>query len=653
MKVTMLTELPRCRGLWLFALFAAVALTLSGCDLVGTDDDEQAQQQAQEQEGQQEQEEAQQEFPAVATPVDQPAPPSQKAIAPSPPPLAKGGGDGERAYSIIFPSVARVTVGDAVATGLVTSQGYVLVDGAVLNGAGDADVLLSTGETIETLPVFGYERLTGIVYLGPLDAVLVRLLPGARLGDGEGMRPGSSVFSVGYGALDDADMGPSIYSGVVSGFDEWAPGERTILRTDIALSQTTGGMVLVDAGGTVIGVAPASVAGAGWYISTGDLARSLNAMSAEVTTAGGRVPVPVMTATEHTLTLSGGQSSATLHLADDATSQRVLLTVRTETLSSLHFFDADGALLQEANLVSGATIVALAAESRGPYEIVISPEAEALDEPLSYEVNSNVPLTVVTEAEDGVPVYVDAPFVGAIDIAGDVDTFNVSVHGGAVYEILVQSFLIDPYLVVAGAGIAEVVDDDSGGGLFSLDSALTIEPLADGVLGLSVSDHSGQRSGSYLLTVTQVGGPPQPEQEAVTEHEEDGMMAAAMLPAPAPPPTISLRGIGDEGGLRATLLGLGSESVGDGLLVQDQDGAFEVIVSVLGRDGALGRVTVTNIEGDLVLEGRVLVSCSGSGQCLAQAVFVSRGGSVGPWVVELDADELGIAEWQIEVERGD
>ena len=654
MYVRTLSQRLRRRGLWLFALLIASALALSACDLVGTDDEDEQQQQAQQQEAEQQQ-------AAAATPASRPAAqPPQQPSGPPPPPVARGGGQGELAYSIVFPSVARVSAGDAVATGLVISQGFVLIDGAVLGGAASADVQLSNGDTLEDLPVVRRDALTGLAYLGPVDASLIRLLPGAQLGDGESLRPGSSVFSVGYGASDGADVWPAVFSGVVSSFVEWEPGQRTILRTDISLPLYSGGMVLVDAAGTVIGIAPAAAAGEGMYVSTGDLVRSLAADPP----AGSEAAPSVETSTEHTLTLAEGQASVSLFVGDQEPGEQVLVTVRTETASTLTLYDGAGELHQEANLVSGTTIVALARGTVGPNEIVIAPAAamegmqddeagEAMPEPATYEVSANVPLMALAEAEDMAELSLDEPLVGSIDLAGDVDTFTLAVRAGAVYEVLLQSFLMDSYLMVAGAGI-DAADDDSGGGLFDLDSVLTIEPALDGVVQVTVSDRFNSRSGTYLLTVTQVGGPPaaDPDAEAAMDDEEDdSMMMAALLPAPSPPPTISLRGIGGDDGLRATLVGLNSQSVGNGLLVVDADGAFEIIVSVIGVDGSLGRLTVTNASGEVVVEGRVLVSCPGSGQCLAQAVFVGNEAEGGPWIVELGADEPGISEWQIEVER--
>ena len=657
MKVLMLTKRLRRGGLWVFALLVASALTLSACDLVGTDDEDEQDQQQQAVEQQ-----AQQEAPASATPAARPAASPAESSGPPPPPVARGGGEGELAYSILFPSVARVSAGGATATGLVISEGLVVVDGAALGGAATADVVLSNGEVLSGLQVLGQDPLTGIAYLGPVDSSTVRLLPAARLGDGENLRPGSSVYAIGYASGDAADALPSVFSGILSGVREWTPGQRSLLRTDISLPLESDGMVLVDASGTVIGVAPASIAGLGMYVSTGDLARSLRGEQME---AGDAAEPTVVTSTEHTLTVGEGQQSASLFLSDDQIDARVLLTVRTETAGSMQLVDGGGELQQEAALVSGSTIVALATETVGPYEIVISPgspsamqegddaASEAISEPAIYAVSSSVPLTSVVEAEAEslASLTIDEPFIGRIDIAGDVDTFELQVFAGGVYQATVQSLLLDSFLAIEGAGIA-AVDDDSGGGLFNLDSALTIEPTVDGVIRLTVTELSDTRSGSYLLTVSQISGPSAADAESEEAMvEEDGAMMAATLPAPGPPPTISLRGIGNDSGLQATLIGLGSQAVGNGLLVDDADGAFEIIVSVVGGHGALGRLTVTNSQGAVVVEGRVLVSCPSGDQCLAQAIFVGNESAGGPWIVELSADEPGISEWQIEVER--
>lgn len=671
MNISMLTERLRRRGLWLFVLLVAAALMLSACDLVGDDsDNEQQQEQAQ-------QEEMQQEEATAPAPAARPAaqPPAEEP-GPEPPPEAAGGGEGATAYSIVFPSIAFVMTADSVATGLVISDGYVLVDGRALGSAMAADVLLSNGETLEGLPVVGHDQFTGLVYLGPLDGNLVRRLPGARLGDGEAIRPGSSVFTIGYSADDQAEAIPAVYSGVLSGTDEWDAGQRTFLRTDARPASVTAGMILVDGSGTVIGFAADAMVAQGWYVSTGDLARSLP--PAQIAVA--RMPDPASASTEHVLTIDERHESGGLYLGEDATGQSISLSISTTTPALLHLIDANGDVLQESSVVAGATIISLAPNTVGPYLMRITPQtamaeddseamesaegedgdqrdeemSEAMPLAASYQISSSAPLMSLAESDAMTQIQINTPFVGMIDVPGDEDSFNLALRAGAEYQILVQSLLFDTVLLVEGGGL-DAVDDDTGGGPFGRDSALTLAPEEDSIVQLTVKDYADVGTGAYVLTITQIGGEAPEDSMAMEEDDEaTSMMAmAAELPAPSPPPAVSLRGIGTEEGLQATLLGIGSQSVGNALVVDDADGAFEITVSVIGPDGALGRVSVLDIGDAVVVEGRVLVTCGGSGECLAQAVFVANEASAGQWTVELTADEPGISEWQIEVSRND
>ncbi|MYD73383.1 MAG: hypothetical protein F4Y11_03770, partial [Chloroflexi bacterium] len=381
--MTMLTDRLRLRGLWLLALVIVGALIFSACDLIGDDSEqEQQEQQAQQQEVEQE--------TAAAAPAPRP-PAREPAEEPGrePPPQAQGGGEGAYAYSIVFPSLALVMVGDATATGLVISDGYVLVDERSLRGSRVASVMLSNGDVLGDVPIVGRDQFTGLAYLGPLDSNLVRRLPGALLGDGEGISPGSSVFTVGYGADNRTGSLPSIYSGVLSGVDEWEPGQRTFLRTDARPDSpfSTVGLILIDSAGTVIGFAPAALVGLGWYVSTGDLARSLP--PAEI--AASRAPDPDSAATEHVVTVPFGHHSGQLVLGDDATGQSASLSISTETPAVFQLIDASGVVLQESRIISGATIISLAPETVGPYPLSIVLQPATVAGPSADEAAAAMP----------------------------------------------------------------------------------------------------------------------------------------------------------------------------------------------------------------------------------------------------------------------
>ena len=654
MNVFTLTGRLRQRGLWLFTLVVAAALMLSACDLVGDDsDDEEQEQQAQ-------QEEVQQAETAAAAPAARPAPrqPAEDP-GPEPPPAAAGGGEGADAYSIVFPSLAFVMTEDAVATGLVISDGYVLVDERSLRGAMVADVILSSGDTLENLPVVGRDLYTGLAYLGPLDLNLVRRLPGARLGDGEGIRPGSSVFTIGFNPIDMSESLPAVYSGVLSGVSEWEAGQRTFLRTDARPDGATVGMVLVDSRGTVIGIAPAALVGLGWYVSTGDLARSLP--PAEVTAS--RAPSPESASTDHVVRIGPSQAAAQLILGDDVTGQSVSLSISTDTPAALQLIDGNGDVLQESSIISGATIVSLAPNTVGVYRVLISPRpsmddgdgeaSQAMPGEATYRITSSAPLMTMSEADALAPLEINTPFVGTIDTPGDSDTFNLAIRGGAVYEILVQSLLFDTVLLVEGSGL-DAVDDDGGGGPFGRDSALTLEPDEDGIISVTVKDYADQDTGPYILTITQIGGELPEEESAMADS---AMMSAAALPTPLG--DLSVRGEITGGGLRPTLLGIGSELGDNGsLIVRDSDGIFEIVASIVGPNGSTARIFVMDEAGQTVVSGRVIANCESADPCLASAVFITPEDSPGPsgeWRVLLQPEGAGsgISEWQIEVYRYD
>lgn len=658
MNVTMLTDRLRRRGLWLLTLVIAGALLFSACDLIGDDEDEDDQQEQQAQ-----QEEVEQAQPAAAAAPSRPAREPAAEPAREPPPQAAGGGEGAYAYSIVFPSLAVVMVGDGVATGLVISDGYVLVDERSLRGSSAVDVLLSNGDIVEGVQVVGRDQFTGLAYLGPLDSNLVRRLPGARLGDGERISPGSSVFTIGYGVDDQAGSLPSIFSGVLSGVDEWEAGERTFLRTDARPDSPFGtvGMILVDSEGTVIGFAPAGLVGLGWYVSTGDLARSLP--PEEV--AAMRAPDPESASTEHVVSVPFGHGSAQLVLGEESSGQSVSLSISTDTAASFQLIDAEGAVLQESRIISGATIISLAPETVGPYMLLITPQPgmadEASDDEASdampgdpeYRIMSSAPLMTMSETDELQPIEVNTPFVGTIDIPGDADSFSLAVRGGAVYEILAQSLLIDTVLLVQGGGL-DAVDDDTGGGPFGRDSALTLAPEEDGIISLTVKDYADEGTGAYILTIRQIGGELPAEESAM---EETASSADASLPTPRG--DVSVRGEVTADGLQPTLLGIGSELGEDGsLIVADNDGIFEIVASIVGPDQSTARIFVFDADGATVVSGRVVANCGGADQCLASAVFITPEDAPGPageWRVLLQPEGAGsgITEWQIEVHRYD
>ena len=722
----LIDRLPRLLGrrwrLMPAALVIAAALVFSACDLVGGDEEDE-QQQAQQQAEQQDT------AAPAAAPTRPAATPPPADPGPEPPPSADGGGAGADAYSIVFPSIAYVSAGDAVATGLVTDTGLIVVDAQALYGATAANVLLSNGESFEAVPLIGVDQLTGLAFLGPLDIAVVRLLPGARLADGENIGRGSDVYAIGYDFTDAPGDHPSVLPGVLSGFDEWEAGERTLLRANVPPPGVGTGAVLVDARGAVIGLATVSISTYGWYVSAGDIARSLPPMPPAPT----HLPDPESATTDHTLTVPWGQPAATLFLSDDATNEVVSLSISASVASSLHVFDAQGVEIESTDLIAGSTIITMSPNTVGPYRLAFVPQPPSADEPFDldddhghepdddhgheamdddhghdmdddhghdmdddhghdmdddhghddeamddelveemhdedmhdhdmsealplepvFEISASVPLMATFEADSRAPLHVNEAFIGTIHALDDVDAFVLRARAGDVFEISAESLQFIAELDVNATGAA-TIEPSLDAGPFDYNAKLTLTVIEDSIIDLSVSALDGWGTGAYVLLVNQVAGEPQEAAaDAAPTRPSGDAMAMTMLPAPSPPPAVSLRGVGSDEGLQATLLGIGSEAKGDALIIDDLDGRFEITVSAIGVDGALGRLTVTNSIGDAVVEGSILVTCAGAGECLARAIFVASENAAGPWTAQLSADAPGISEWQIEAVLND
>ena len=694
----------RARSAWLLILAALVAaLSVSACDLVGGDEADDDQQQAQEQAE-----------PATAAPAATPAaqPEADEPSGPKPPPESTvTSGAGASAYRIVFPSMALVAVRqgesgaevEGLLTGLVSADGYVLADLSALDSVATVTVMLSDGTVIADVPVAGADRLTGIAYLGPLERGIVDRLPGATLGDGERMPPGAPVYAVGFTPQSMAGDAPIIISGVFSGLREWTPGQRTFLLTDAFAQEPMLGSVLVDANGVVIGFGTVPTVWRGHYVSTGDLARRLAQESPFDSLASAWSPDPSSAATEHLVVVSAPMMMGELALGEGATGETLTLSVGADVPGVLSLIDAEGKILQQSNLVAGATIVTLRPNTVGPYRLTLAPappdeameeeasaEAEAMAEDgeaveeadeageseaaeaeedadmsvelmpapsseVSFSVSSNIPLMTLIDQDDLQQLVVGEPLVAGVDAPGDLDRFDLRVLTGEVYEVRAQSLTLDMVLSAMGAGI-DAVDDDSGGGFAHNDALLTLAPAEDGLIQLIVGDFGGWTTGAYVLTVIRtvsVEGSNAVMADAEGGESEMVMVQAATLPTPMA--DLSLRGVITEDGLVPTLQGIGSAITESGaLLVPDEDGIFEVVASIIGPNYSTARLFVMDSEGQVVISGRVVANCEAAEPCLASAVYIMPEDAPSPpgeWSVLLQPEGAGsgITEWQIEV----
>lgn len=149
--------------------------------------------------------------------------------------------------------------GSAAGTGIiVSSDGYILTNKHVINGATDITVILDDGTSYEDVDIAAVDPLNDIAFLKIKDA---SDLTAATLGDSKTINVGQQVIAIGN-ALGEYQN--SVTSGIVSGTgrdvtasDGSGQNAETLsdmIQTDAAINSGNSGGPLVNAAGEVIGV---------------------------------------------------------------------------------------------------------------------------------------------------------------------------------------------------------------------------------------------------------------------------------------------------------------------------------------------------------------------------------------------------------------
>ena len=217
---------------------------------------------------------------------------SEAVQAPSIEPLSEGSIVPAVAEAVT-PSVVRIDVraGDSeepfgrqggLGSGVIfSSDGFVLTNHHVIDGADDVEVRLSTGEVLEA-SVVGSDELNDIAVLEVNEEGLpaVNLRP-----DDEPIQVGETVVAIGSPFGLDA----SVSAGIVSALDreiDLPPEEGTVdvipgvIQTDAAINPGNSGGALVDAQGRLIGINTAILSrsgasqGVGFAVSADQAVRS-------------------------------------------------------------------------------------------------------------------------------------------------------------------------------------------------------------------------------------------------------------------------------------------------------------------------------------------------------------------------------------------
>ena len=405
-------------------------------------------------------------------------------------------------YALVSPSVPFIETPAGTGSGVLIEGGYVVTNYHVVWLYGAARVVFPDGAEMQNVPVVGWDSMADLAVLGPVD-VSARPL---KLEDGEGMGPGSELFLLGYPAEVEEFPEPTITRGILSRFREWERLGMTYLQTDAAIAGGQSGGALVNSQGGVVGISTFSFSEAGFGLATsaadvGPIVEKL--IQGEFTPGQG----------DRSFSSGGGDFKFNVELVNKWDFRNFVLNAAAGTIlhaeiegpgdGLFRVYDVNGLLLEVDDFETGIEAGAVELPADGIHFLQVELFA---GESSTFDLTSTLRLEPFHDADDGWTIVVGETVVGNIDFHSDYDWYSIRLEEGETVRISTDSINVDTFLYVdfPDSHVEQIVsDDDSGGGLFGLNSDLVYRAPVTGEYFIAVTDAVGDWFGGYYLSVQQ------------------------------------------------------------------------------------------------------------------------------------------------------
>jgi S1-C subfamily serine protease len=164
-------------------------------------------------------------------------------------------------YNSASPAVVEITINQQATsffsgvteTGsgfLIDTQGHILTNNHVIDGASNVQVTLANGTNL-TAKILGTDSFNDLAIIGVEPALVSGIAP-LQFGDSSTVQPGDTAIAIGspYGLMN------SITAGIISGLDRSVSGSSLtgLLQTDAAINPGNSGGPLLNINGLVIGI---------------------------------------------------------------------------------------------------------------------------------------------------------------------------------------------------------------------------------------------------------------------------------------------------------------------------------------------------------------------------------------------------------------
>ena len=408
-------------------------------------------------------------------------------------------------FDKVSPAIAFIETASSTGSGVLIEGGYVVTNAHVVWPYDTARVAFPNGSEFNRVAVKGWDLLADLAVLGPIDAPAGVL----ALVDGESLPIGTDLFLIGYPGETEPFPQPTMVRGLLSRIREWESIGVTYLQTDAPLIGGQSGGALVSDRGEVIGVSGFRFTEAhfGIVASSADVLPRVTGIITDEDPSGlGNRRVPLEGGEFRHEVALGNFWSQLAYVVNEPLGAVIDFEFTGDNDGGLTLYDSLGTeLLFIDSEYTGAEIGSVAVEYEEPHFLIALQLSESTGD---FTLKSNRRLIPIHDPDDGGQLGVGQSVLGNIDFPGDVDHFFVDLKKGETIEIVAQSTLTDTFLTVDYVGAMDeqiIVDDDSGGGLFGLDSTIVYRAPHTGSYFVVVTDSNFYAPGGYVIRVDAAG----------------------------------------------------------------------------------------------------------------------------------------------------
>jgi len=466
--------------------------------------------------------------PSTATPT--PAPSATPTPAPTATPTP-GILSSAQIFDLISPAVVFIDTPAGTGSGVLIHDGYIVTNSHVVWPFEKVRVVFPDGSEYLDAPVLHWDLLGDLAVIGPIETDTAPI----DLVDGEALATGSEVFLIGYPGEVDEFPQPTITRGLISRLRQWAPTEVTYFQTDATIGGGQSGGILVSQLGDVIGISGFSFSDAGFGLvaSASDVLPRVESLIAGDSVAGlGNRRAPLEGGKKrHEFVSVQHEWDSRVYVISEPIDTEVKIKVDAQSGDvGFMVLDVYGRTQVYGDRgYAGAETGEFVTDLDAPYFVVVYRNSW---HGLAMTVEASHELIPYVDLDDNRGFPKERAVVGHLDYPGDVDYFTLPLREGETVNILADSILVDPYLVIGRPGDEEeqlVVDNDSGGGVFGDNAELTFKAPISAVYLVIVRDVTGYQTGGYSLQVREpyAGAPTPmaPKPTATPIHSEFGPMA--------------------------------------------------------------------------------------------------------------------------------